>query len=123
MDGDGRVRLDHVDQPRRGEAARGVGQPKGGALVAAGDQHGLVAERLHGLHGCMIILLMPLHVSRSEVHPCAAPPCWFFSPPPGSPATLSAMLKWIHAPNGLRHPSFQKASEKYGQAFFLESSS
>ncbi len=26
---------------------------------------------------------------------------------------LDEMLKWVHAPNGLRHPGFQKASEKY----------
>ena len=30
--------------------------------------------------------------------------------------SLDDMLKWVHAPNGLRHPGFQKASEKYGQA-------
>ena len=30
--------------------------------------------------------------------------------------SLDEMLKWVHAPNGLRHPGFQKASEKYGQA-------
>ena len=26
------------------------------------------------------------------------------------------MVKWVHAPNGLHHPGFQKASEKYAQA-------
>ncbi len=26
------------------------------------------------------------------------------------------MLKWIHAPNGLRHPGFKKSAEKYQQA-------
>ncbi|HVS38441.1 MAG TPA: hypothetical protein VMS17_22980 [Gemmataceae bacterium] len=30
--------------------------------------------------------------------------------------SLDDMLKWVHAPNGLRHPGFQKASERYGQA-------
>ena len=30
--------------------------------------------------------------------------------------SLDEMLKWVHAPNGLRHPGFQKASEKYAQA-------
>ncbi len=29
---------------------------------------------------------------------------------------LDEMLKWVHAPHGLRHPGFQKASEKYAQA-------
>jgi hypothetical protein len=30
--------------------------------------------------------------------------------------SLDEMLKWIHAPNGLRHPGFQKAAEKHSQA-------
>lgn len=30
--------------------------------------------------------------------------------------SLEEMVKWVHAPNGLRHPGFQKASEKYAQA-------
>jgi hypothetical protein len=30
--------------------------------------------------------------------------------------SLDEMLKWVHAPHGLRHPGFQKASERYAQA-------
>jgi len=30
--------------------------------------------------------------------------------------SLDEMLKWVHAPNGLRHPGFKKSAEKYQQA-------
>ena len=30
--------------------------------------------------------------------------------------SLDEMLKWVHAPNGLRHPGFQKSADKYQAA-------